>query len=52
MKWLLIPLLLIAAMRVDLFGLGIKSESPAITAQRRINCYVERRQENACSDSL
>lgn len=32
-------------MRVDLFGVGIKSESPAITAQRRVNCFVERRQE-------
>jgi hypothetical protein len=45
MKWLLIPLLLLATMRVDLFGVGTKSESPAITAQRRINCFVERRQE-------
>lgn len=45
MKWLLIPLLLLATMRVDLFGVGIKSESPAITAQRRINCFVEKRQE-------
>lgn len=32
-------------MKLDLFGVGVKSESPAITAQRRINCYVERRQE-------
>ena len=32
-------------MRVNLFGVGTKSESPAITAQKRINCYVETRQE-------
>lgn len=31
--------------RVQLFGLGTKSESPAITAQRRINFYVEQRKE-------
>jgi hypothetical protein len=31
---------------VQLFGVGTKSASPAITAQRRINCYVERRQED------
>ena len=32
-------------MRVNLFGVGTKSESPAITAQRRINCLVEARRE-------
>ena len=32
-------------MKVNLFGVGLKSQSPAITAQRRINCYVELRQE-------
>ena len=32
-------------MKVNLFGVGIKSKSPAITAQRRINCYVDVRQE-------
>lgn len=32
-------------MRVNLFGVGTKSTSPAITAERRINCYVSRRQE-------
>ena len=32
-------------MRVDLFGIGIKSKSPAITAERRINCFVEMRRE-------
>ena len=32
-------------MRMNLFGVGTKSESPAITAQKRINCYVETRQE-------
>jgi hypothetical protein len=32
--------------RVDLFGVGIKSESPAITAERRINCFVERKEQN------
>jgi hypothetical protein len=31
--------------RVHLFGLGTKSESWAITAQRRINFYVEQRHE-------
>ncbi len=31
--------------RVQLFGLGTKSESPAVTAQRRINFYVEQRKE-------
>lgn len=33
-------------MRVDLFGVGTKSDAPAITAQRRINCMVEVRREN------
>jgi hypothetical protein len=33
-------------MKLDLFGVGVKSQSWAITAQRRINCYVERRKEN------
>jgi hypothetical protein len=33
-------------MRVQLFGLGTKSESWAITAQRRINCIVEQRKES------
>lgn len=28
-------------MRVQLFGIGLKGESPAITAQHRINCYAE-----------
>jgi hypothetical protein len=32
-------------MRVNLFGVGTKSSSPAITAQKRINCYVEMRKE-------
>ena len=32
-------------MRVELFGVGTKSKSPAITAQRRINCFVETRRE-------
>jgi len=27
-------------MRINLFGIGTKSESPAVTAQRRINCMV------------
>ena len=31
--------------RVNLFGLGTLSKSRAITAQRRINCYVEPRKE-------
>jgi len=33
-------------MKVQLFGVGLKSQSPAITAQKRINCYVDIRQEN------
>ena len=32
-------------MRVSLFGIGTLSESAAITAERRINCLVERRAE-------
>lgn len=32
-------------MQVQLFGVGVKGFSPAITAQRRINCYVEPRME-------
>ena len=32
-------------MKVQLFGVGTKSTSPAITAQKRINCFVEVRQE-------
>lgn len=32
-------------MRVELFGVGTQSESRAITAQKRINCFVERRRE-------
>jgi hypothetical protein len=28
-------------MRVNLFGIGLKGHSPAIDAQRRINCYLE-----------
>ena len=32
-------------MRVDLFGVGTKSESWAITAQRRVNCQIEIRRE-------
>lgn len=32
-------------MRLELFGVGTQSESRAITAQRRLNCVVERRQE-------
>lgn len=32
-------------MRVSLFGLGTLNESAAITAQKRINCLVETRQE-------
>lgn len=30
-------------MRVQLFGIGEKGKSPAITAQKRINCYCETR---------
>ena len=33
-------------MKVNLFGVGTKSQSNAITAQRRINCYVDVRQDN------
>ena len=31
--------------KLQLFGVGTKSTSPAITAQKRINCFVEMRQE-------
>lgn len=31
--------------RVQLFGVGVKGLSPAITAQRRINCYLSPRQD-------
>jgi hypothetical protein len=33
-------------MQVQLFGVGTKSSSPAITAQRRVNCYVDVRKEH------
>ena len=33
-------------MRVQLFGVGLKAESPAITAQERVNCYAEMQDEN------
>ena len=32
-------------MEVNLFGVGTKANTPSITAQRRINCYVEARKE-------
>lgn len=32
--------------QVQLFGVGLKGESPAITAQSRINCYLQPQQEN------
>lgn len=32
-------------MKIDLFGMGTQSQSRAITAQRRINCFLEPRQE-------
>lgn len=32
-------------MRLDLFGIGTKSDSWAVTAQRRINCLLEMRKE-------
>lgn len=32
-------------MRVELFGFGTRSNSPAITAQRRVNCMVQVRKE-------
>jgi hypothetical protein len=32
-------------MRVQLFGVGLKGKSPAVTAQSRINCYAELQQE-------
>jgi hypothetical protein len=31
--------------RVQLFGVGLKGKSPAITAQSRVNCYVEIQKE-------
>jgi hypothetical protein len=31
--------------RVNLFGVGTQNESPAITAEKRINCLVETRQD-------
>ncbi len=33
------------AQDVQLFGVGTKAISPAVTAQRRINLYVETRKE-------
>lgn len=30
---------------MNLFGVGIQGKSPAITAQLRVNCYVEKQQE-------
>ena len=33
-------------MRVELFGVGVKGKSPAISAQRRINCYCEEQTDN------
>jgi len=35
---------IIADVRVQLFGLGLKGKSPSIDAQRRINCYLEPQQ--------
>ena len=32
-------------MQVSLFGIGTAGQSKAITAQRRVNCYTELRQE-------
>jgi hypothetical protein len=32
--------------QVQLFGFGLKGKSPAIDAQRRINCYVEQQKDN------
>jgi hypothetical protein len=32
-------------MRVDLFGVGVQGKSAAITAQNRVNCYIETEQE-------
>lgn len=33
-------------MQVQLFGFGLKGKSPAIDAQRRINCYVEQQKDD------
>lgn len=33
-------------MRLDLFGVGYKAHSWAVTAQSRVNCYIERRAES------
>ena len=33
-------------MRVQLFGVGVEGVSPAITAQRRVNCYVAPQQDS------
>lgn len=33
-------------MRIQLFGVGLKGISPAITAQERVNCYAEMQDEN------
>src|SRR5713226_1233815 len=32
-------------MRVQLFGVGLKGKSPAVTAQSRVNCYIEQQKE-------
>ena len=32
-------------MRVNLFGIGLKGDSPNVTAQSRVNCYVEIQEE-------
>lgn len=34
-------------MQIQLFGFGLKGKSPAISAQRRINCYVEQQKDDA-----
>lgn len=40
-------------MRVQLFGVGTRSTSPAITAQQRINCHVDiRREQDRASYAL
>ena len=33
-------------MKIQLFGVGLKGKSPAIDAQRRINCYVEQQKDD------
>lgn len=33
-------------MRLNLFGVGMKGISPSISAQRRVNCYVQVQQDN------